>query len=404
MHRTGYVLLTVTLCACGDAAQLTPPRAPAQSDLTGWYEVRRGPTFDIATLPSLGGSTARGNSINARGWVAGYANLPDGQTRHATLWRDGAIQDLGTLGGPNSNVAWPGQNDRATIAGIAELVQLDTLNESWSCSAFFPSITGHVCRGFVWENGAMRALPVLGGENGFATGVNDRGEVVGWAETTVHDPTCNTPQVLQFRAVQWDARTHRAHELRPLRGDSTSAATAINDRGQVVGISGKCDVAVGEFSARHSVIWDHGRPERIDDFGGVAWNTPMAINDEGDVVGFANSGSAAGGTFDPRAFLWTRSRGTRSLGTLPGDVSSQATGINNDRQVVGVSCGDVVCRAFLWQNGVMLDLNRLVGKGFKDTLVSAQDINDDGAITGRLMEANTGKGFAFIATPRRGKQ
>ena len=53
--------------------------------------------------------------------------------------------------------------------------------------------------GFVWQGRVMRALPTLGGDNGFATGVNNHGQVVGWAENAIHDPTCNSPQVLLIR-------------------------------------------------------------------------------------------------------------------------------------------------------------------------------------------------------------
>jgi uncharacterized membrane protein len=67
---------------------------------------------------------------------------------------------------------------------------------------------------------------------------------------------------------------------------------------------------------------------------------------------------------------------------------------------MGVSCGEVACRAFLWDNGVMYNLNKLMGATFTDSLVSAQDISDDGTITGRLLELSTGKGLAFVATPR----
>jgi probable HAF family extracellular repeat protein len=401
MHRIAIVLSIVGLCACGDDAELTPPRAAAmQQSLAARFDVDKIPGFDVGKLPSLGGAVSRGNSINHRDWIAGYSNLPGDGSRHAALWRGGSLLDLGTLGGPNSNVAWPGQNDRGTVVGIAETGDLDSLHESWSCSAFFPSVTGHTCRGFVWENGQMHALPTLGGTNGFATGVNDRGEVVGWAETKVHDPTCNAPQVLQFRAVMWDARTRHPYELRPLHGDSTSAATAINARGQAVGISGACDVAVGEFSAEHMVLWDRGHAREIPNLGGTSWNTPMAINEAGDVTGFSDLPGDAGGAFNAHAFLWTRERGTIDLGTLPGDGTSQAAGINSRRQVVGISCGNVACRAFLWENGVMYNLNKLAGAGFKDSLVSAQDINEDGTITGRLREAGTGKGLTFIAIPR----
>jgi uncharacterized membrane protein len=87
--------------------------------------------------------------------------------------------------------------------------------------------------------------PFAGGYNSYATGANNRGQVVGWAENGVHDSTCNTAfQILQFRAALWEPNGEM-RELPPLPGDSTSAATAINDKGQVVGISGACGIAVG---------------------------------------------------------------------------------------------------------------------------------------------------------------
>jgi probable HAF family extracellular repeat protein len=357
--------------------------------------------YDIRKLPTLGGNTSRGNSINEGDWIAGYSTLADNLSRHAALWRDGQLTDLGTLGGASSNVVWPGQNDRGAIVGISETDKPDSLHEDWSCSSFLPA-TGNVCRGFVWEEGRMRALPTFGGTNGFATGVNDRGEVVGWAETKVHDPTCKAPDhVLQFRAAIWNVRTHEMRQLRPLYGDSTSAATAINDEGQAVGISGDCDVDAGEFSARHAVMWDHGRVMRIGDLGGVAWNTPMDINEAGDVVGFSDPPGDAEGSFIAHAFFWSRRAGVKDLGLLPGDATSQALGINSRRQIVGESCSDVACRAVLWENGRMYDLNPLMGSGFADSLASAQDINDDGVITGRLVDAITKLTVPFVATPRR---
>ena len=221
--------------------------------------------YEVTQLGSLGGTSSAGNSINNRTWVAGTSNLPDDLTTHATLWRDGATIDLGTLGGPNSAVLWPVKSENGMIVGVAETAELDPLGESWSCSAFFPSVTGRTCLGFVWQDGQMSPLPTLGGNNGFATGANKRGEVVGWAENTVDDPTCNPPQVLQFRATVWDTRREGLRELPPLPGDTVTAATAINDQGTVVGISGICDNAVGRFSAAHAVLWDGGtghRPRR----------------------------------------------------------------------------------------------------------------------------------------------
>jgi probable HAF family extracellular repeat protein len=361
-------------------------------------------SYHVTNLQSLGGTSSVGHSVNDRGWVAGRSNLPGNQSRHATLWRHGALTDLGTLGGPNSAVLWPVKNLRGIVSGITQTSEPDPLGEKWSCGFFFPAATGtgYRCLGFRWKGGVMTPLPTFGGTHGFATGTNNRGQTVGWAENTVRDPTCVAPQVLQFRAAVWGRRNGQIRELTPLPGDSVSAATALNDRGQVVGISGICDQAAGRFSAIHNVLWEHGKPVDIGDLGGLAWNTPMAINQRGDVVGFANASAADGGDFNPRAFLWIKGRGIRNLGTLPGDVTSQALGINKRRQVVGQSCdAEDNCRAFVWQNGVMTDLNDLVAFGYDDLLTTANDVDDFGRITGQAFDDDAGQLVAFLATPVR---
>ena len=358
--------------------------------------------YQVKNLPSLGGSYAEGVSINDLDWVAGPSNLSGDQTRNATLWRNGSAKNLGTLGGPNSSVLWPVKNVRGVISGVAETNQTDPLGEDWSCSFFFPTVTHHTCLGFVWRNGKMRPLPTLGGNNGFATGSNNRRQIVGWAENTVHDPTCTgRHQVLQFRAVVWGPGRGQIRQLPPLPGDTVSAATAINDAGQVVGISGICDQAVGRFSARNAVLWEDGSAENIGNLGGVAWNTPMAINERGDVVGFSNISAADGGAFNAHGFVWLNGApGLIDLAPLPGDAYSQALGINNDRQVVGLSCslGFASCRAFIWQDGVTTDLNTLA-PGYGDYLYSADDINDRGMISGLAIEHGTGANVPFVATP-----
>jgi probable HAF family extracellular repeat protein len=360
--------------------------------------------YQVSNLPPLSGTSSVGFSINNLGWVAGRSNLSGNQSRHATLWRNRVLTDLGTLGGPNSAVLWPVKNVQGIVSGIAQTDEPDPLNETWSCGFFFPQATrtGKRCLGFRWEDGVMTRLPTLGGTHGFATGTNNLGQTVGWAEKAVHDPTCVEPQELQFWAVVWGPKPGQKRPLPPLPGsrDTVTAATAINDLGQVVGISGICDQAVGRFSAIHSVLWEHGRVTEIGDLGGVAWNTPMALNERGDVVGFANASEADGGNFNPRAFLWTRDQGIRNLGAVPGDVTSQATGINEWRQIVGQSCdANDNCRGFLWQNGVMTDLQDLVIGDYDDVITTANDIDDRGRITGQAFDPDTGQFFAFLATP-----
>ena len=47
------------------------------------------------------------------------------------------------------------------------------------------------CRPFLWRDGHMMALPTLGGNNGQASAINNRGQIVGISETTVQDSGCS---------------------------------------------------------------------------------------------------------------------------------------------------------------------------------------------------------------------
>jgi probable HAF family extracellular repeat protein len=355
----------------------------------------------------LGGSSSAGNAMNNLGWSMGVANLPGDTTQHAELWLRGLHLDLGTLGGANSAVIFANHTDSGQIVGISETADIDPLMETWSCAgAFFPTVTHHICLGFVWQNGVMTALPTLGGYNGVASSANNLGQAVGWAETAVNDPTCVLPQVQQFEAVIWGPGKDQIQQLSPLGDDPDSAATAINDKGQVVGISGICQNAVGAFSAKHALLWQDGQPIDLGNIGGHGWNTPTFINNQGQIVGFANaSGDLVNGQLALKfhAFLWTKDRGMRDLGTLSGDAISEALGINEAGQVVGVSYGPGFShpRAFLWQNDVMTDLNSLVPAGSSLTLQVAGDINDRGEITGAALDRNTKTNPAFLAIPRR---
>jgi len=172
----------------------------------------------------------------------------------------------------------------------------------------------------------------------------------------------------------------------------------------VIGISGACGTAVGGVSARHAVMWEKGKPIHLGNLGGIAWNTPMALNERGDVVGFSNFSQEDGAVFNARAFLWTRGRGIQDLGTLPGDSISQALGINEQRQVVGISCtaGFASCRGFLWERGVMMDVNDLVAGDYADHVFTANDINNLGQITGFSLKAGTEDAVPIWALPAAG--
>ena len=355
--------------------------------------------YRVILLSGLGGASSSGNTINNRGWVMGNSDPAGDLITHATLWLHGKPVDLGTLGGPSSSVAWPVKNDGGMISGITEMADLDTLGENWSCWVFFPAPlpSGHVCRGFVWQDNVMTALPTLGGTNGYAAGMNNRGQIAGWAETTTHDSTCVFPQVLQFLPFIYGPTPGQIQALPTLYSDPDGAATAINDRGQTVGISGICDQAVGRATATHMVFWDHGTAIDMGSLGGQQWNTPVSLNNRGQVVGFADLAGDVPGPRIYHAFLWAREKGIKDLGTLPGDIKSQALAINNQGQMVGFSKGASI-RAVVWQNGVPVDLNTLVPTSSLK-LIFANDINDRGEIAGEALDSATGETPAFLAIP-----
>jgi probable HAF family extracellular repeat protein len=359
-------------------------------------------TYNVVTLPGLGGAVGAGIGINNRNWITGSANFAGDTVSHATLWiRYGSVTDLGSFAGPdgNSAIGWPVKNDRGLVVGFSDTADDDPLGEFFSCWAFYAlgEPTGKICKGFRWTNGQMTPLPPFaGGYSSYAAGANNRGQVVGWAENGVHDPSCDPNfQVLQFRAALWEP-DGTLHELPPLPGDSTSAATAINDKGQVVGISGACGIAVGGVSAAHAVIWNNGVPTDIGNLGGHSWNTPTAINNHGTVVGFSLP-AGQDGTRNYEAFVWTKDGGLHSLGKPDGDIRSAAFGVNNDDVIVGVSRTPTGTRALIWEGGVLIDLNTLTAPG-SPFLLFANDINDRGEIVGEAFVSDTDQpGFVAVA-------
>ena len=401
--RASQTLFIILIAVCFGAT-LTPVYAQKPEAMKTESQ------YQVSTLPDFGGTSSGGNSINDQSWAAGYSRFSN-RNRHATLWRSSLLTDLGTLGGPNSSVTWNVKNTQGIIVGISQTADPEPLGEAWSSAAFYstPRNVGYINLGFVWQNNQMRGLPPFaGGNNGFATGANNLRQVVGWAENGVHDNACVSPQVLQFRPAMWTLEPDQIHELPLIVGDSSGAATAINDNGQIVGISGICDQAVGRHTAKHAVLWQNGTVTDIyPNAPAPWWNTPTAINQRGDVVGFAGDPEFVEGDV-LHAFMWTREDGIRQLKPLPHrtpkHVDSEAYGINERRQVVGVSCdADLVdCRAVIWDHGnTPTDLNDLKGS-FSKMLTSAKDINNNGEITGRATDPNTGALTAYLAVPTGG--
>ncbi len=83
----------------------------------------------------------------------------------------------------------------------------------------------------------------------------------------------------------------------------------------------------------------------------------------------------------------------------PEHVDSEAYGINEAGQVVGVSCDadQVDCRAVIWdRSSNATDLNDFKG-GYSGVLAIAKDINNNGEIAGRAIDAGVLK--AYLAEP-----
>jgi probable HAF family extracellular repeat protein len=351
---------------------------------------------DLGTLE--GGTFSQPFFINKYGLISGSASLPDG-TQHAVLWLEGLTGDIGApgLGGPNS-IAF-GDNVRFQAAGEAESSTPDPNGEDFC--GFGTHLT---CLPFLWQDGGMIQLPTLGGNNGVAMAISNRGEVAGFAENSTPDPGCPAPQVLHFEPVVWEKGV--IHKLPTFAGDPDGVAQQINDNGEVVGGSGTCATFNTNFLYNlvpaHALLWEKGKATDLGNLGGqtgqAGGNIAYDINNRSQVVG--TSDLEGDTTF--HAFLWTKRTGMQDLGTLSGDIASVSISINDAGSVIGASLdADFNPRAFLWEKGVMTDLNTLIAGDSPLYLLTGCSINSRGEITG-LGLTSTGETHTYLATPTHG--
>jgi len=139
------------------------------------------------------------------------------------------------------------------------------------------------------------------------------GQIVGLAENTTPEPDCSL--FLQAKPVLWEHG--KVQELPTFPGETGGQAIAINDLGQVTGLSGGCQV--GPTAGLHSWLWQNGALTDLGNLGGTE-SAPSDINNRGQVVG----ASFLPGDTTSHAFLWTKSNGMQDVGTLPGDFSATA--------------------------------------------------------------------------------
>ena len=268
-------------------------------------------------------------------------------------------------------------------------------------------------------------------EYGFswALGLNEAGQVVG-----VSSVPRDWPGGGGWRAFLWDRGVMTdlgTFGITDRSGQTYSVAHAINDDDVVVGYAN-----VGTTSDNHAAVWDSsktildlGAPNSafsmafsINNSGttagriggdAVLWSGTSVsflsrlhptdtvavandINDIGQAVGFSAKPIGTSGQYEERAVLW-ESGSVIDLGTLGG--YSVANAINEHSQVVGVSRtrdAGFVQHAFLWDEGVMLDIGPSVAP-----FSIATDINNRGQAVG-WVEPSSGGHYAFLYDPHEG--
>jgi probable HAF family extracellular repeat protein len=293
----------------------------------------------IIDLGTFGGNESLANAVNTQGQVVGLAtnSIPDpfnfygfGTQMHAFLWQKGVMRDLGTLGGPDSIAFWV--NEVGQVAGISyidstpnpltglpamhpflwengkmrdlgtlggtQVFQLNALNErgqvvgSMTLADEGPN---HV-HPFLWDGKALLNLGTLGGDFGEANWLNDSGEVVGHADTSVACPGGAGPI---GHAFVWKDGVMEDLGIVPSADplQEGSAATSINSKTQIVGESASCD-----FSVADAFLWEKGSMVDLNSLipadSAMHLFLPLYITDGGEITGL---GFLANG--DLRSFL-----------------------------------------------------------------------------------------------------
>lgn len=349
-------------------------------------------------LVDLGPSGPAGQPfhITSNGLISAAVAAPDG-TDHSIVYVHGLPIDISLPGLHGANSMPFGNNAAGEVVGGANTNLPDPGGEDFCGfqTLGLPS-AGTTCLPFAFQNGRMIALPTLDdnrGNNGVANAVNDWGEVTGAAENTslesscpVYDPTKAQFQRYQFKPVVW--RHGAVTELATVAGDGVGTGLAINNRGQVAGVSGDCSIFNPQLliplHPLHAIFWDeNGTPVEIPSLGetqpGVMGNVALGLNNLGQAVGFATLSD----NVSFHGFLWSREMGRIvDLGTAAGMPSSSAIAINDSGVVVGVSTDSMNLVATIWKHDKATDLNTLIPANSSPYLLLACSINTKGQIIG----------------------
>lgn len=342
--------------------------------------------YYVTDLGALGGGESRGYAVSSSGEAVGRSRTGH-LVWHGFLYRDGAMEDLGTLSGEagDESEAW-GINDACQVAG-------------WAVNA------DGKAHAFVYSAGAMSDLGTLGGWSSTATAINAAGQAAGHASVgglfqpehafivaPLDSDGDGTPDTW-YRDDDDDGINDLMSDLGTL-GGAQSWAHGLNGAGHAVGS------ALTVSQSAHAFLHAGGGMVDLGTLGGLA-SSAYAVNDADQVVGYAEDGDG-----NPRAFLFHDADGDgqrdanemADLGTL-GGPQSRARGVNAHGQVVGLAeTAEGATHAFLHSGAAMSDLNDLIPDGSGWVLTEAWDICSDGRIVG-LGENPSSMTHAFLLTP-----
>jgi len=318
-------------------------------------------------------------------------SLVGAPTSLAVLWKDGQIINLGTLGG-NESVA-VSVNNRGEVVGGAMNSISDPYPGRYPDSNYFIFGNGTEAHAFSWHEGKMQDLGTLGGPDSFAFLVNERGQVAGASDVDfASNVVTGGPTVHPFLWHHGKMIDLVAHAPAGMFGGTYGSVSALNDRGQVAGtmyLTG--DLTWHSFLWDEGEITDLGTLGGAITTA-IGMNNSGHIVGRSDVTALCEACPPGDQKQLHRPFFWKDGVIT-DVGVIAGDNAGSAYSVNASDQVVGRSalcikvnpndsCESVSYHAFLWENGSIVDLETLVLPGSGITVNDALNINDRGEIAG----------------------
>ena len=265
------------------------------------------PSYTIIDLGTVG-LNGQPFAIANDGLVVGAVQT--GNALQAVLYYNGRTINIGKPGLKGQNSQAFSVNAWGQAVGEAQTGSADPQGEDFcGFAALGLASSGTTCVPFLWQNGVMRPLPALGGNNGVANQINGAGQTVGMAEKDMPDATCPSggPQKLEFKPAAW--QNGNVRELPTYGGDPDGNAHAINDSGQAAGGSGVCaafnPIWLTNLQPLHALLWESGKVVDLGNLGGTGHGDgimALNLNNHGQVIG----SSDLPGDASFHAFLWTR--------------------------------------------------------------------------------------------------